>query len=111
MFIAPGVFAQVQPRFIRARMVFEAREKQSKMYNWKAFVVAQVIAELPWMVLAGTLFFLLWYFVSLRCPLAPLVDRPQRCADSIASSLSGRLPRRHLDGRSARRSDVRNDDQ
>lgn len=63
MFIAPGVFAQVQPRFIRARMIFEAREKSSKMYNWKAFVVAQVIAELPWMVLAGTLFFVLWYFV------------------------------------------------
>lgn len=27
MFVAPGVFQQVQPRFIDARMLFEAREK------------------------------------------------------------------------------------
>ncbi|CED83351.1 abc transporter [Phaffia rhodozyma] len=63
MFVAPGVFQQVQPRFIDARMLFEAREKPSKIYSWQPFVVAQIIAEIPWVIVSSTLFYVLWYFV------------------------------------------------
>lgn len=31
---APGVFAQIQPKFIHSRMLFEAREGPSKMFHW-----------------------------------------------------------------------------
>lgn len=64
MFIAPGLLNQMQPRFLHKRMLFEAREKQSKMYHWFPFVVGELVAEAPWLIICGTIYYLLWYFVS-----------------------------------------------
>lgn len=33
IFVAPGVIAQVQPKFIANRDIFEAREKKAKIYS------------------------------------------------------------------------------
>lgn len=61
MFVAPGLLNQIQPHFIHNRMVFEAREKLSKMYGWFPFVIGEVIAELPWLIISVTIYYLLWY--------------------------------------------------
>ncbi|KAK7732557.1 hypothetical protein SLS53_008444 [Cytospora paraplurivora] len=63
-FVAPGCMNQMQPLFIRNRNIFETREKKSKTYKWLAFISAQLVAEIPWLVLCGTLYFGCWYFTS-----------------------------------------------
>ena len=61
MFVAPGLLNQIQPHFIHNRNVFEAREKLSKMYGWFPFVVGEVVAEAPWIIVSVTIYYLLWY--------------------------------------------------
>ncbi|KAF4537636.1 ABC multidrug transporter [Lasiodiplodia theobromae] len=64
VFIAPGVINQLQPLYLRNRDIFETREKKSKTYHWFAFVFAQCVSEIPWLILCGTLYFICWYFPS-----------------------------------------------
>ncbi|RDW64630.1 hypothetical protein BP6252_10281 [Coleophoma cylindrospora] len=62
LFVAVGVINQLQPLFLHYRDIFEAREKKSKMYSWIAFVTAQLVAEVPYLIVCGTLYFVCWYF-------------------------------------------------
>ncbi|RDW58343.1 hypothetical protein BP5796_12273 [Coleophoma crateriformis] len=62
LFVALGAIAQLQPLFIHNRNIFEAREKKAKMYSWLAFVTAQLIAEIPYLIACGLLYFATWYF-------------------------------------------------
>jgi ATP-binding cassette subfamily G (WHITE) protein 2 (SNQ2) len=64
VFVAPGCINQLQPLFIQNRDIFESREKKSKTYHWLAFVSAQVISEIPVLIVCATLFFVCWYFTS-----------------------------------------------
>lgn len=34
------------------------------MFGWLAFVVGQIVGELPWMLISTTIYFVLWYFVA-----------------------------------------------
>lgn len=45
--VAPGVIHQLQPQFIQRRDIYDAREKKSRMYSWKAFVAGLIISEFP----------------------------------------------------------------
>lgn len=62
MFVAPGLLAQIQPQFIDNRNLYETREKPAKLYGYLPFVIAQVMAEAPWIIVSVTVYFLLWYF-------------------------------------------------
>lgn len=62
VFVAPGCINQLQPLFIRNRDIFDTREKKSKTYSWLAFISAQLISEIPVLVLCGTIYFVCWYF-------------------------------------------------
>lgn len=62
VFVAPGCINQLQPLFIRNRDIFETREKKSKTYRWLAFISAQLLAEIPVLILCGTIYFCCWYF-------------------------------------------------
>jgi ATP-binding cassette, subfamily G (WHITE), member 2, PDR len=53
---------QIQPRFFFLRDLYEIRERPSKIYHWRAFLIAAVLAEIPWNLTVGTLFFFGWYF-------------------------------------------------
>jgi ABC-type multidrug transport system ATPase subunit len=64
LFVAVGVVNQLQPLFLHYRDIFETREKKSKMYSWLAFVTAQLVAEIPYLVICGTLYFVCWYFTT-----------------------------------------------
>lgn len=61
MFVAPALLAQIQPHFVHNRDVFEVREKMSKMYGWFPFIVGEVAAEAPWIILATIVYYVLWY--------------------------------------------------
>ncbi|KAL2836312.1 ABC-2 type transporter-domain-containing protein [Aspergillus pseudoustus] len=62
IFVAPGVIAQLQPLFIEKRNIYDAREKKSRMYSWKAFVTGLIISELPYLVICAVLFFFCFYY-------------------------------------------------
>lgn len=54
---------QLQPEFIRHRDLYESREGPSKLYNWFVFLCSQLVVEIPWNIIGGTLFWIPWYFM------------------------------------------------
>ncbi|KAL1388614.1 ABC-2 type transporter-domain-containing protein [Phyllosticta capitalensis] len=60
--ISPPLIQQLQPRYLNMRALFQARESKSKMYSWFAFTTAAVVSEIPYRLVAGTLYWACWYF-------------------------------------------------
>jgi ATP-binding cassette subfamily G (WHITE) protein 2 (PDR) len=52
----------MEPHFCTQRDLYEVRERPSKAYSWKAFMIANIVVELPWNSLAAVLMFLCWYY-------------------------------------------------
>ena len=57
----PGA-QQLQIPFIANRMIYEIRERPSKMYSWSAWATAQILVELPWNMAGGILLFFCWFW-------------------------------------------------
>lgn len=53
---------QYIPLFVTQRALYEARERPSKTFSWKAFIAAQITVEVPFQVFAATLAFFNWYY-------------------------------------------------
>ena len=53
---------QLQIPFLNMRQVYEIRERPSRMYSWTALVTSQILAAIPWSILASSLFFLCRYW-------------------------------------------------
>jgi len=53
---------QLMPNFVVQRALYEARERPSKTYSWKAFMLSNMIVDLPWSLLAGVVLFFCWYY-------------------------------------------------
>ncbi|CAN9163466.1 unnamed protein product [Alternaria alternata] len=60
--IFSSLVQQIQPLFITQRSLYESRERPSKAYSWIAFMVANVIVEIPYGVIAGILTFATFYY-------------------------------------------------
>ncbi|KAI5807966.1 putative ABC transporter [Peziza echinospora] len=60
--ISPPLIQQLQPRFINLRDIFEARESAARIYHWTAFVIGAILPEIPYSLVAGTLYFNCWYW-------------------------------------------------
>ena len=59
--IPATVLNAVLPKFYSNRALWEAREHPSRIYGWVAFCTAEVLSEIPGSLLAGALYWLLWY--------------------------------------------------
>ncbi|KAK7047758.1 Multidrug resistance protein [Paramarasmius palmivorus] len=57
-----NVVNQILPNFVTQRSLYEVRERPSKMYSWKAFMIANILTELAWNALMGVIMFLCWYY-------------------------------------------------
>lgn len=53
---------QIMPHFVTQRALYEVRERPSKAYSWKAFMMANIVVELPWNTLMAALIFFCWYY-------------------------------------------------
>lgn len=53
---------QIQPLFITQRALYEVRERPSKTYSWKAFIVANIVVEMPYQILCGILTYACFYY-------------------------------------------------
>lgn len=62
MTIFGGLLQQILPHFVTQRALYEVRERPSKAYSWKVFMVANIFVELPWSTLMSILVFVSWYY-------------------------------------------------
>ncbi|KAI9833623.1 MAG: hypothetical protein M1819_003576 [Sarea resinae] len=53
---------QIMPRFVTQRSLYEVRERPSKAYTWKAFIMANILVEIPYQIFAGILTFVSYYY-------------------------------------------------
>ncbi|KAL4786048.1 ABC-2 type transporter-domain-containing protein [Aspergillus varians] len=53
---------QIMPKFVVQRSLYEVRERPSKSYSWAAFIIANVLVEIPWQTLAGIVSWACYYF-------------------------------------------------
>jgi ATP-binding cassette, subfamily G (WHITE), member 2, SNQ2 len=60
--ISPPLIQQLQPKFLDFRNIFEKRESSSKIYSWFAFVTGAVVVEIPYSIVAGSIYFCCWWF-------------------------------------------------
>jgi ABC-type multidrug transport system permease subunit len=57
-----NLLQQIMPNFVEQRSLYEVRERPSKAYSRKVFMIANVIVELPWNTLMAVLVFFCWYY-------------------------------------------------
>lgn len=62
MTIFGTIVEQIMPHFVIQRSLYEARERPSKAYSWKAFILSSIIVELPWQTMMCVISFFLWYY-------------------------------------------------
>lgn len=60
----PVLTLQVEPRFIILRDQFLAREKESRVYHWGVFAISAFVVELPFTLIGGFIYWLLWYYMA-----------------------------------------------
>jgi len=60
--IAPPLIQQLQPKFLEFRNLYEGREANSKIYAWPALVIGSALVELPYSLVAGTIYFFCWWY-------------------------------------------------
>jgi ABC-type multidrug transport system permease subunit/ABC-type multidrug transport system ATPase subunit len=53
---------QIMPHFVTQRALYEVRERPSKTYSWKAFMLSNILVELPWNSLMAVIIFFCWYY-------------------------------------------------
>ncbi|KAF5025555.1 hypothetical protein F66182_2363 [Fusarium sp. NRRL 66182] len=58
-----GQLCQMQmPHFVTQRSLYEVRERPSKTYSWKVFMLSQIFAEIPWNTLMSVVMFICIYY-------------------------------------------------
>jgi ATP-binding cassette, subfamily G (WHITE), member 2, PDR len=60
--IFTSLVQQIMPRFILQRDLYEVRERPSKAYSWKAFLIANIFVEMPYQILLGILVFASYFY-------------------------------------------------
>lgn len=60
--IMPNLVQQMMPYFTMQRALYEVRERPSKAYSWKAFMLASIVVELSWNTLMAAPVFFCWYY-------------------------------------------------
>ena len=60
--IAPPLIQQLQPKFIGFRNIYKSREANSKIYSWAALTTGAVLVEIPYSIIAGTIYYQCWWW-------------------------------------------------
>lgn len=53
---------QQMPHFVTQRSLYEVRERPSKTYSWKVFMLSQIIVEIPWNSLMSLFMWICIYY-------------------------------------------------
>lgn len=63
LMIVPEFINAISMRFIMNRDLWKAREGPSGVYGWVAFCTAQIVAEIPYAVVCGVIFYVVYYYL------------------------------------------------
>lgn len=63
LMLVPEFINAISMRFILNRDIWLAREGPSGVYGWVAFSTAQIISEIPYAIIGGVIFYVLYYFM------------------------------------------------
>ncbi|KAJ8147684.1 hypothetical protein LV155_008384 [Aspergillus fumigatus] len=63
LMLVPEFINAISMRFILNRDIWKTREGPSGVYSWVAFCTAQIISEIPYAILSGVVFYVLYYFL------------------------------------------------
>lgn len=66
--IFTSLVQQLMPLFVTQRSLYEVRERPSKAYSWKAFLIANIIVEIPYMVITGILIYACYFYAVVGIP-------------------------------------------
>jgi len=50
------------PLFVTQRSLYEVRERPSKSYSWKAFLIANIFVEIPYQIVLGIVVYGSYYY-------------------------------------------------
>lgn len=53
---------QYLPNYAQQRDLYEVRERPSRTFSWKAFIISQILIEVFWNFIAGTVAFVIFYY-------------------------------------------------
>ncbi|OJD17438.1 hypothetical protein AJ78_02463 [Emergomyces pasteurianus Ep9510] len=62
LMLVPEFVNGTSMKFIQNRDMWEAREYPSRIYGWFSFTTAQILSELPYAFVGGTIFYLIFYY-------------------------------------------------
>lgn len=60
--IFSSIVQQIQPLFVSQRSLYEVRERPSKAYSWLAFIIANIVVEIPYQIFTGILIWAASYY-------------------------------------------------
>lgn len=63
LMLVPEFINAISMRFILNRDIWLAREGPSGVYSWVTFSTAQIISEIPYAVVGGVIFYVMYYFM------------------------------------------------
>ncbi|KAF8458765.1 ABC-2 type transporter-domain-containing protein [Kalaharituber pfeilii] len=61
--LSPLIASGVQPKYLTFRMLYEARERNSKIYSAPALITAMHLCQIPYAILGTLFFFFPWYYM------------------------------------------------
>lgn len=62
MTIFGNLTQQIMPHFVTQRSLYEVRERPSKTYSWPAFMISNIVTELPWQTLCAVISYFVFYY-------------------------------------------------
>ncbi|CDK27585.1 unnamed protein product [Kuraishia capsulata CBS 1993] len=71
LILASPLSAQIQAKAIESKELYEVRESKSNTYHWSVLLICQVLVEIPYCIIASTLYFLCFYFPLKTVSTAP----------------------------------------
>ncbi|KAJ5153278.1 CDR ABC transporter [Penicillium canariense] len=66
--IFTSLVQQLMPLFVTQRSLYEVRERPSKAYSWKAFLIANILVEIPYMIVTGILIYACYFYAVVGIP-------------------------------------------
>ncbi|ORY10768.1 ABC-2 type transporter-domain-containing protein [Clohesyomyces aquaticus] len=64
IFLVNTIVNPILARFFGNRLLWNTREGPSRSYGWVALCTSFILAEIPAIILTGSVYFLLWYFLT-----------------------------------------------
>ncbi|CDK28026.1 unnamed protein product [Kuraishia capsulata CBS 1993] len=71
LILSSPLTAQIQDKAIESKEVYEVRESKSNTFHWSVLLFSELLVEIPYSIIASTLFYICFYFPLKTVSTAP----------------------------------------